>query len=231
MTETSIWALYVLAAYLSGSIPFALLVGLLKGVDLREVGSRNIGASNAGRVLGKPYFVIVLVLDALKGFVPVLLVGMWIHRTGASGGAAHPAWQHLVQLSVALAAIMGHLLPIYLKFRGGRGVATSLGVVLAIWPYYTVSGILAFVLWGAVKKATGYISVASIAACAAFPVLLVAVVWLDGESLRAVLPLIGFALLVPILVVIRHIPNIRRLLAGEELRPDHSPERGGEPPQ
>lgn len=220
MTPTTVWLLYVLAGYLAGSIPFALLVGLAKGVDLRTVGSKNIGASNAGRVLGKPYFVIVLVLDALKGFVPVLLAGMWLQRTNAFLADGSVLWQHLAWLAVALAAILGHLLPIYLGFKGGRGVATSLGVVLAIWPYYTIAGVLAFILWAVVKRISGYISVASIVACVGFPVLVVIVAVVAGWSLRDMVALIAFAALIGLLVVVRHWPNIQRLRSGQEFAPD-----------
>ncbi len=226
MSPTTVWLLYVLAGYLAGSIPFALLVGKAKGVDLRTVGSKNIGASNAGRVLGKPYFVIVLLLDALKGFIPVLLVGMWLRRSGAFLNDESLLWQQLAWLAVALAAIVGHLLPIYLGFKGGRGVATSLGVVLAVWPYYTIAGALAFVVWAVVKRLSGYISVASIVACVGFPVLVVLVALAAGWPLRDMVVLIAFACLVALLVVVRHLPNIRRLLTGQEFAPDHVPSDG-----
>lgn len=220
MSLTSVCVLFVLIAYLAGSIPFGLIAGLIKGVDIRNVGSRNIGASNAGRVLGKPWFFIVLVLDALKGFVPVLLAGRWL----APGAEVDP-WRQVAWLAVALAAILGHLLPIFLGFRGGRGVATALGVVLAIWPYYTLPGLLAFVLWWIVKWASGYISVASIAAVVAFPLLMVGTALAARWSLRSLVPLVIFAVAIAALVVIRHWPNIQRLRAGQELAPDHV-ERG-----
>jgi acyl phosphate:glycerol-3-phosphate acyltransferase len=221
MNETTIWALFVLGGYLSGAIPFGLIAGLIKGVDLREVGSRNIGASNAGRALGKHWFVIILVFDALKGFVPVLWAGLWLQRTGALTAGDDLVWQRCAWLAVALAAILGHLFPVYLGFRGGRGVATSLGVVLAIWPYYTIPGLLAFAVWGIVKKASGYISVASIVACGGFPLLVVLVALAAGWPLKPLAPLVAFALVVAALVVIRHWPNIQRLRAGEEHAPDH----------
>ncbi len=224
MTEIPTLMLFVLAGYVAGSIPFGLLAGLMKGVDLRRIGSRNIGASNAGRVLGKPWFVLVLILDAVKGFLPVLLAGLWIQRTGAQG-----TWEQCAWLAVGLAAILGHLFPVFLGFRGGRGVATSLGVVLAIWPYYTIAGLAAFVLWGVVKKASGYISVASITACGAFPALVIAVAWASGGSIGALWPLIGFAIVIAALVVVRHWPNIQRLRAGQELAPDQVGEVGAKP--
>ncbi|MBN1344277.1 MAG: glycerol-3-phosphate acyltransferase [Phycisphaerae bacterium] len=226
MSHLASLALFALAGYLAGSIPFALLAGLAKGVDLRRVGSQNIGASNAGRVLGSPWFFVVLFLDALKGFVPVLLVVLWLGQTGAFASDGDSFWQQCAMLVVAMAAILGHLFPIYLGFRGGRGVATSLGVVLAIWPYYTIPGLLAFALWGIVKKVSGYISVASIAACGGFPVLVVLVGSLAGWPLRSLTPLIGFAILIAALVVVRHWPNIQRLRAGQELSPDRASAEG-----
>ena len=226
MSPYAVFATFVVAGYLAGSIPFGLLAGLIKGVDLRKVGSCNIGASNAGRVLGKRWFFIILTLDALKGFVPVLWAGLWMKRGGAFSAADQVIQQQCAWLAVALAAILGHLFPVFLGFRGGRGVATSLGVVLAIWPYYTISGLLAFAVWGAVKKGSGYISVASIAACGAFPVLVVVVGLAAGGGLASLMPFVVFAVIVAALVVIRHWPNIRRLRAGQELSPDRTPDSG-----
>lgn len=228
MSDTVIWIALVLLGYLLGAIPFAFLAGLYKGIDLRKVGSKNIGASNAGRVLGRRWFFIVLALDALKGFLPVLITGIWLTSAEAFGGAAHASRQQCAWLVVALAAILGHLFPIYLGFRGGRGVATSLGVVLAIWPYYSIPGLLALVLWIVILKVTGYISVASIGACAAFPILLVLAAFVADWPLSSLTPLIGFAVAIALLVILRHGPNIRRLLAGQELRPDRPDAIGDE---
>jgi acyl phosphate:glycerol-3-phosphate acyltransferase len=219
MTLTGL-AVLVGAAYLAGSIPFGLLAGLLKGVDIRKAGSQNIGASNAGRILGKPWFFLILFLDAIKGLIPVLAAGFWLRHAADPVLQASQTWQQIAWLSVALAAILGHLFPIYLGFKGGRGVATALGVVLAIWPYYTIPGLLAFVLWWIIKWASGYISVASIAACLAFPFLVIGVARMAGWPLGSLLPLVVFAVAIAVIVVLRHWPNIQRLLAGSELAPD-----------
>ncbi len=227
MSETTVLALYVAGAYLAGAIPFGFLAGRLKGVDLRKVGSENIGASNAGRVLGRHWFFIVLILDALKGFLPVLLAGQWLADSTVFAGEDQLLRLQVAWLGVALAAILGHLFPIYLGFRGGRGVATSLGVVLAIWPYYTIPGLLAFATWGVVKKVSGYISVASIVACCAFPIWVVVTAVVAGWPVADLVPLIAFGVLVGLLVIIRHWPNIQRLRAGAELSPDRA-ERTGE---
>jgi len=225
MNGPAVWVLFFVLAYLAGSIPFGLLAGLLKGVDIRRLGSQNIGASNAGRVLGRPWFFIVLVLDALKGFIPVLLAGVWFGRSRGIVIASDQVWPQLAWLGVALAAILGHLFPVFLGFRGGRGVATALGVVLAIWPYYTIPGVLAFALWWVVKWVSGFISVASIVTVVAFPLLVVGVAVVAGWPLGPLTPLILFAVGIAVLVVIRHWPNIQRLRAGRELTPDH-PDQG-----
>jgi len=221
------WIVLIVVAYLAGSIPFGLLAGLLKGVDIRKVGSQNIGASNAGRVLGRHWFFIVLVLDALKGFVPVLVGSL---RVGGDAAANTSVGQWWV-LGVALAALLGHLFPVYLGFRGGRGVSTALGIVLAIWPYYTIPGVLAFGLWWVVKALSGYISVASISAAGAFPILVILVALAAGWPLGALTPLILFAVCIAVLVVARHWANIQRLRSGQELAPDRLSETSSEPAQ
>ena len=122
-------ALSVLAAYLAGSIPFGYLVTYwVKGIDIRTVGSGNLGATNVGRTLGFRYFLLVFLLDMLKGFLPTL--GFPMARRAGSPARGRPTCPSLV----ALAAILGHTFPVYLKFRGGKGVATSVGAVLALDP-------------------------------------------------------------------------------------------------
>ena len=121
-------ALSVLAAYLAGSIPFGyLVVYWVKGIDIRTVGSGNLGATNVGRALGFRYFLLVFLLDMLKGFLPTLGFPMLVSRLSGAAPADLP-------VAVALAAILGHTFPVYLKFRGGKGVATSVGTVLALDP-------------------------------------------------------------------------------------------------
>ena len=114
-------------SYLVGAIPFGLLVGWIKGVDIRKEGSQNIGATNAGRVLGKKFFFLVLVLDLLKGLLPTLFLPWAVNFFW---GKSHP----LLALVVGIAGISGHVFPLYLKFKGGKGVATSAGVFLALCP-------------------------------------------------------------------------------------------------
>jgi glycerol-3-phosphate acyltransferase PlsY len=182
-------------AYLLGSIPFGVLVARTQGgVDIRRVGSGNIGATNVLRAVGKGAAAFTLLADVGKGALPVAL-GRWL-------GVATP-----VLATIALAAVGGHLFPVFARFRGGKGVATMLGVVLVAMP---VVGSLLILIWLAVATLSRYSSLASLTASAALPIL----TWvLDGRP--AMLALSG-ALLV--LVAFRHRENIARLLAGTEAK-------------
>src|SRR6266542_4254071 len=128
-------------AYLIGSIPFGLVVGLAKGIDPRTAGSGNIGATNLGRLLGGRYFALVFTLDLLKGLLPTLTAGALIKF------APHTWHDYLLWLTVAAAAILGHMFSLFLSFKGGKGVATSAGVILGIFPYYTWAGLIAIAAW------------------------------------------------------------------------------------
>jgi len=147
-------------AYLVGSVPFGYLMGRARGVDLRTRGSGNIGATNVARVLGRRWGLLCFALDVLKGLAPVLLAGLVIAGRGASapGPARQGAW-----LAVAFGAIAGHVFPVWLRFRGGKGVATSLGVLLGFYPYFTFAGLAALAIWVAVVAVWRYVSLASIA--------------------------------------------------------------------
>lgn len=185
--------LLVAAGYLLGSIPFGVVIARgTRGVDLRRVGSGNIGATNVLRAVGKGAAALTLVGDIGKG---ALAMGLARWMEAGAGLAA----------AVGLAAVLGHLFPVWSRFRGGKGVATTLGVVLGGMP--VVGGVL-LLIWIAVAAVTRYSSLAALAATAAMPPL----VWLaDGRP--AMLGLSG-ALLV--LVIVRHRENIGRLLAGTE---------------
>ncbi len=206
------WAVLILGAYLLGSVPFGLLVARLHGIDLRKVGSGNIGATNVIRALGRKWGIFCFVLDVLKGFVPMILVGL----LGLCG--SEPTAVHLIGwLAVGTAAILGHIFPVYLKFKGGKGVATSLGVVLGLWPYLTVCGLAAFVIWLITVKIWRYVSLASILAAGAFPILLlIAILVLKNWTFGTLWPLFLVAVPMPLLVILRHRANIQRLLAGTE---------------
>jgi acyl phosphate:glycerol-3-phosphate acyltransferase len=183
------------AAYLLGSIPFGILVARAKGVDLRKVGSGNIGATNVARALGKGWAVAVLAADAAKGFVPV-----WLGRR-----------LELPPAAVALAggaAITGHMFTVFLRGRGGKGVATSLGVALALSP---VAAVVGFGVYVVLYAATRLSSLGSLLGVWTFSI----VFSLRGAPPR---PLIVLALGGAALVTLRHRQNIGRLLRGEEKR-------------
>ena len=205
--------LLIPAAYLVGSIPWGLIVGLSKGVDPRKAGSGNIGATNVGRLLGGKYFAFVFVLDMLKGMVPMLLAGV------ALRGIQMSQADYLLWLAVGAAAITGHMFSCFLKFKGGKGVATSAGVALGLFPYYTYPGLAALALWILLFKATRYVSVASIAAAILFPLAYVAIGLINGwDVFGRQLFLLLFACLIALMIVLRHRANIVRLRAGTENR-------------
>ncbi|MGH7765995.1 MAG: glycerol-3-phosphate 1-O-acyltransferase PlsY [Candidatus Binatia bacterium] len=181
-------------AYLLGSVPTGFLLGYLAGVDVRRSGSGNVGATNVARVAGKWLGLLTLLLDAAKGFVPVFIALQMGFDAAVTGGTA-------------LAAFLGHLYPVFLKFRGGKGVATALGALLAVAP--TAIGVLVpvFLL---VLLATRIVSLASIVAAGTAPV----AIWLLGYPD----PLVGITLLMALLILWRHRDNIQRLRSGAEPR-------------
>jgi glycerol-3-phosphate acyltransferase PlsY len=189
-------AFALLAAYLLGSISASYVAGRLAGVDLRQHGSRSLGATNVWRVLGPRYAVPAGLFDIAKGTVAALLLGRAVGD------------QTLMPLAAGGAAILGHVFPVFLRFKGGKGVATAAGVLLGLAP--KAVGMSALV-WGVVLAMTGYVSVASMTAAVLFPV----AAWLL-EPLDAVLLLTGVA--VALFVVYTHRANIRRLMDGTEAR-------------
>ncbi|MCD6174881.1 MAG: glycerol-3-phosphate 1-O-acyltransferase PlsY [Planctomycetes bacterium] len=204
----------ILFAYLLGSIPFGFMIAKAHGKDLRLIGSGNIGATNATRALGKKWGYLCLLLDVLKGLIPMLLVPMLNlvdSQTASPGRLA--LW-----LLVGCAAVLGHVFPIYLKFKGGKGVATSLGIVLGLWPYYTLCGIGVFAIWGVTLLIWRTVSLSSILAAISFPVLLLLAILVHDEPWDFVQlwPLLFMSVLMALLVVARHTENIKRLLNGSE---------------
>jgi glycerol-3-phosphate acyltransferase PlsY len=200
-------------AYLVGSIPFGLIVALSKGVDPRKAGSGNIGATNVGRLLGGRYFALVFTLDLLKGLIPTAAAAVILY------GRAHTPTDYLLWLLVGFAAIAGHMFSVFLGFKGGKGVATSAGVLLGVFPYFTLPGVLSILTWVALFKAKRYVSLASIVGSALFPVYYVVVGLLMGWPVfTAQLPLLVFATVMAALIVYKHRSNIARLRAGTESR-------------
>ena len=215
-----------LVAYLAGSIPFGLIISKLKGVDIRQHGSGNIGATNVSRVLGKRFGYTCFGLDVLKGFIPTLIAGVQIAaRLGIEAGGANTerisgvetTGGQIAWLAIGTATIIGHVFPVFLKFKGGKGVATSLGVVLGIWPYYTITGLVIFLIWVAIWGWTRTVSIASIVSAAVFPVFLAILTFkIPGWNFDEMQPLFIFSIVLALLVIIRHKSNIARLLAGTE---------------
>ena len=193
-------------SYLIGAFPTSFLAGrLFRGIDLREHGSRNLGATNVYRILGWKYAIPVGLIDILKGALPV-----WLFGPREPGIVLFP-------LLCGLAAVLGHVFSIFVGFKGGKGVATAAGVVLALAPW----GLLAVtVVWALLVRMTGYVSLASVAAAALFPL----AAWLLHESrgleLTAFIALAAF-------IVWKHRANIRRLAAGTENRFGRTREQPG----
>jgi glycerol-3-phosphate acyltransferase PlsY len=204
-------------AYVVGSVPFGLIVGKSKGVDPRTAGSGNIGATNVGRLLGKRFFFVVFLLDLLKGMLPMLAAAAVLR------GEPQAPKTFVLWLAVGFMAILGHMFSVFLGFKGGKGVATSSGVVLGLFPYFTIPGLICLLLWFVTFKATRYVSLASMVAAVAFPVTYV----LIGSARRWPVfggqwPLLAFAILVATMIVWKHRSNIARLRAGTEHRFDPS---------
>jgi glycerol-3-phosphate acyltransferase PlsY len=202
------------AGYLLGSIPFGYLAGRFKGVDLRTVGSGNIGATNTGRALGFRWFLIVFLLDMIKGLAPVLAIA-WINRGWLDGALSAD-----VALWTGIGAIVGHSFPVWLEFKGGKAVATGLGVLLGLHPVAAAIAFGAFLIITAVFR---YVSIGSVAAAFVAPI----VFWLFEGSSVLHIPVIGrwFLFVAAALFIFwRHRANIARVMAGTE------PRIGGKPP-
>jgi glycerol-3-phosphate acyltransferase PlsY len=190
--------LAIILSYLLGSIPTSYIVGKLwKGIDLRKHGSGNVGATNTFRVLGPIPGVTVLLVDILKGLVAVLLITRLVVSGSISG-----EW---IKVFCGLAAICGHNWTIFLKFRGGRGVATSIGVFFGLVPQ--AIGIT-MIVGVAIIALSRYVSLGSISGAILFPILVC--------HFKISLPYLFFSLLASLLVIIQHIPNIKRLIKGKE---------------
>jgi glycerol-3-phosphate acyltransferase PlsY len=184
----------VAAAYLIGSIPTGLLLGRAYGIDVRKEGSGNIGATNLYRTVGRKIGIITLIGDCLKGLLPVLIV------KASTFPPELAAW-------VGLAAFCGHVFSLFLKFKGGKGVATAMGVFLALAPVAVTSAIALFAVLLFMWR---YVSLGSIAAAAAMPL---AVYLLGGDR-----EIIAVTLVIVLIVIARHHENISRLLSGTESR-------------
>ena len=237
-----------LFAFLLGSIPFGLLIAKAKGIDIRQHGSGNIGATNVLRVVGKKYGITCLLLDALKGFIPVFLAVNLIRNAGRhqqlqidgleSWAIVMPAGKAMLvqslQILTGLAAILGHNYSPWVGFRGGKGIATSAGVIIGLAPAVIV---LLIIVWGVVFAISRYVSVASIVAAACLPLIVhmgsrfhhvnndksLPTLWEAGTWNK---PLLIFSIVIAILAIWKHRGNIQRLRQGTENRFQRKPKPG-----
>ena len=185
-----------IASYLIGAIPFGLMIGRLVGIDVRTSGSGNIGATNVTRLAGKKLGVFTLLLDCLKGFLPIYLASKLLPQ--GSG-------REIVILLCGILAVVGHMFPIYLGFKGGKGVATGLGVFLFLSPMAIA---ISFVVFAATVALSGFVSAGSLLASGLFPLWL----YLLGEPAGAIVT----GVIIALLIWFKHHENIGRLIRGEE---------------
>jgi glycerol-3-phosphate acyltransferase PlsY len=220
-----------LLAFLLGSIPFGLLIARARGIDIRQHGSGNIGATNVLRVLGRKYGIPCLILDMLKGFIPVAIAVNLIQITGrpvqiplglpeawilkfAAGDALQA---QIAQILTALCAVLGHNYSPWVGFKGGKGIATSAGVLLGLMPFAVL---LLLALWCLLFFTTRYVSVASIGAAASLPLITLWGSWHHGRIQDGTWnkPLFAFTVIIAVLAIWKHRTNIRRLRDGTEHR-------------
>jgi len=197
----------LIGSYLLGSIPFGYLAGRLEGIDIRKVGSGNVGAANVVRVLGKRYGYPVFALDVSKGFAAVM-----ISMQMAPGPP--PEWNspEIFGIVAAISSVLGHLYPPWLKFNGGKGVATSAGALLALTPVATLIGVA---IWIVVFWLTRYVSLASITAAVILPIVILVIGSHDPHNGK---PLVYSSICVAAVVIWRHRSNLSRLMRGTEPR-------------
>ena len=216
------WLFWIIGAYLLGSVPFGLLIGRAHGIDIRDHGSGNIGATNLGRTVGRAWGIGCFMLDMGKGLAPVLaagfsfdLIGRWMTDI--------PATTSWLWLSVGAAALIGHVFPVFLGFRGGKGVATAFGVLLGVFPTLTAAAAASIVTWLAVVAITRTVSLASMVAACMVPLATAIALSLtitdDKADIGASLaPPMAITLLVAVLVLLRHRTNLTRLLRRSETK-------------
>ena len=196
------------ASYLFGSLPFGFLTArFVAGIDIRAAGSGNIGATNVARVLGAKWGILVLLLDALKGMLPVALIPPLLVGSEA-------AYLGHLEVVCGAATIVGHIYPCWLGFRGGKGVATALGVVLVLAPLASLGAVVAFAI---VFVLTRIVSLSSVVAAVSFAAVEIGFLLPNPFSSQTWSRAI-FSLLVPMLIVVRHRSNMLRLIRGEEPR-------------
>jgi len=217
-------ALIVVVSYLLGTIPTGLLISKSQGIDIREHGSKNIGATNVWRTMGKKWGLLAFLGDTFKGWLAVTIGVALAAHFGATIQLphGHTEIKHLppdyAGIAAALGCIMGHNFPIWLGFKGGKGVATSLGVIIGMMPLVSL---LIFAIWGIVLKLSRYVSLASIVAALSLPIAVVVLLMFGPSQGWASVHGWGnfyFGVVAAAMVFKRHTANIKRLIAGTELR-------------
>jgi acyl phosphate:glycerol-3-phosphate acyltransferase len=231
-------ALIVVVSYLLGTIPSGLIISKSQGIDVREHGSKNIGATNVLRTMGKKWGLIAFLCDTFKGWLAVITgVALAGHfSTSVQLPHGHAAVKYLppdyAGIAAALGCIAGHNFPIWLRFKGGKGVATSLGVIIGMMPLVSL---ITFAIWGLVLKLSRYVSLASIVAALSLPITVVLLLFFGPSQGWAAVHGWGnfyFAVAAALMIFKRHTANIKRLLNGTELRfgaPQPAPEAPAEP--
>lgn len=204
ISELGMLGAVLAASYVAGATPFGYLAGKLRGIDIREHGSGNVGATNVIRVLGKAVGIPVFAADFCKGLVPVLVAQWWARGQGLPGDAPG--------MVAAAGAVLGHNFPFWLRFRGGKGIATSAGALAALLPWPLLCAVA---VWLLVFLGSRYVALGSLAAAVALPGAAVVLRWRQGSPSVA---LCWFAVALGVLAIWRHRSNIRRLLDGTENR-------------
>lgn len=209
------WIAWALLGYSCGSIPFAWLLAKSRGIDIRRQGSGNVGATNVARTLGRKWGVLCFTLDLLKGFGPVLGAGLAMGVVASTRLNSSDSWWWLL---VATGAVLGHVFPCWLGFRGGKGVATGLGALLGFWPFMTLTTLAAALTWLIVAAVSRYVSLASIIAVGTIPFYIWLVSRLPALEHVDIAPFMIASGLMALLVLIRHRSNLARIIAGAEHR-------------
>ena len=228
-TQWMWWCAGLFATYLLGGVPFGLLIGMAKGIDVRQHGSHNLGAANVGRTLGRKFGVLTFACDGLKGFVPVFIAGWVMDTINRPDTPPAMAW---AWIAFGVAAILGHVFSPWLWFKGGKGVATGFGALLAVFPILGLPAIISILLWLVLVKMTRYIGLSSCIAAVTLPVWVFTVyplcqklgIFFERMSHYAdksdwvLWPYLTAASLMALLVVYAHRGNLKRMLAGTELK-------------
>jgi glycerol-3-phosphate acyltransferase PlsY len=217
------WPWWILAAFLCGSIPFGVILARAHGVDLRTVGSGNVGATNVGRALGRKWGFLCFALDAAKGAAPVIVAGMLAGPWGKPVSSVPPG-DFVGWFAVVFAALLGHVFSPWIGFKGGKGVATGFGAMVAMWPVLTFPTLLALATWIACMKFTRIVSLSSMVAAWTLPLwcgLLLR--WPVASDPGSPWWPIGTTAMLAAIVMVTHRANIGRLMAGTEPRVGRKP--------